>query len=54
MGWIGGGDVGRKISKNTVSNGLGELCRGLGWDSASADGKDKTDTRNIQEANQQN
>lgn len=49
-----GGHVGREISKNTASMGKESYAEGLGWDSASADGEDKTDTRNIQEANQQN
>lgn len=48
-----GGDVGRDISKNTVSMGKESYAEGLVWDSASGGGEDK-DSGNIQEANQQN
>lgn len=53
--WDGpqGGDVGREITKNTVSMGK-ESYAGVGWDSASGGGEDRTDTRNIQKANRQN
>ena len=54
--WDGpqGGDVGREITKNTVSMGKESYTEEVGWDSASGGGEDRTDTRNIQEANQQN
>lgn len=43
--WDGsrGGDVGRKISKNTALMGKESYAEGLGWDSASADGEDTTE-----------
>ena len=52
--WDGpqGGDVGRKITENNVSVGK-ELCRRTRLGQCSGGGEDKTDTRNIQEANQQ-
>lgn len=54
--WDGswGENVGREISKNTVSMGKESYAEGLGQNSASGGGEDKTDTRNTQEANPQN
>lgn len=42
----------RKITENNVSVGK-ESYAGLGLDTAVGVGEDKTDTRNIQEANQE-